>query len=200
MDIANSYLDNYTSYLDNIDTSSLLPTNQLVQSWDDGFSIEEFIGDVIADTYGLDDVLPEDTDLLDYSTETVGLTIPFETELSQFATDDFVSSMIYESINTGTDWLVEDDSTTDHALDYSASDWLDYLTGQDNIMETIVTLTPLDEMINEQFGNDDAADAILFSNPKEITSDLITEYALDFAQKGDFEQIDVNFPDRKSVV
>jgi hypothetical protein len=77
VDIANSYIDNYTSYLDNIDTSSLFPTNQLVQSWDDGFSFEEFIGDVIADTYGLDDVLPEDSDLLDYSTETVGLTIPF---------------------------------------------------------------------------------------------------------------------------
>lgn len=81
--------------------------------------------------------------------------------------------------------MIEEDSVTDHALDYSVSDWLDYMTGQEDIMYTITALTPLDEMINDQFGNDDAADTILFSNPKEITADVVSEYAINFAQQDD---------------
>jgi len=143
------------------------------------------MGDVISDAYNLDGILPEDADLLnDYSsTNTFPLPIPFESELSQFSTDALMSSMIYQALDSGADMMVEEDSTMDKALDYSVSDWLDYMTGQENVMETIVNLTPLDDMINEQFGNNDAADTILFSNPKEITADIVSEYALDFAQQ-----------------
>ena len=43
-------------------------------------------------------------------------------------TGDLFATLVYTALDNSLDLVVEDDSVLDHTLDYSVSDWLDYMT------------------------------------------------------------------------